>query len=182
LTSIPLLEFTSTWKYPVHLAGGDARRRAESMILCGHRARRRLRRRACLEDATFCWRGSGRPRPLELRPSATADSTSNKPPRTATEGGQHHRRWSWVGACALWSWWWVAPLSSSRRARWVASGVGVILFSLSFGCQKIGSPCASFGPCLRSSAVIVRCSPLQRKPKRLSQQNWGGRVRARWWW
>ena len=31
------------------------------MILCGHRARRRLRRRACLEDATFCWRGSGRP-------------------------------------------------------------------------------------------------------------------------
>ena len=78
----------------VHLAGGDARRRAESMILCGHRARRRLRRRACLEDATFCWRGSGRPRPLELRPSATADSTSNKPPRTATGGGKHHRRWS----------------------------------------------------------------------------------------
>ena len=49
------------------------------MILCGHRARRRLRRRVYLEDATFCWRGSGRPRPLELRPSATADSTSNKP-------------------------------------------------------------------------------------------------------
>ena len=56
------------------------------------------------------------------------------------------------------------------------------MFSLSFGCQKIGSPCASFGPCLRSSAVIVRCSPLQRKPKRLSQQNWVGRMRARWWW
>ena len=64
----------------------------------------------------------------------------------------------------------------------MASGVGVILFSLSFGCQKIGSPCGSFGPCLRSSAVIVRCSPLQRRPKRLSQQNWGGRMRARWWW
>ena len=31
------------------------------MVLCGHRARRRLRRRACLEDATFCWRGSGCP-------------------------------------------------------------------------------------------------------------------------
>ena len=43
----------------------------------------------------------------------------------------------------------------------MASGVGVILFSLSFGCQIFGSPCGSFGPCLRSSAVIVRCSPLQ---------------------
>ena len=71
---------------------------------------------------------------------------------------------------------------TAARQDCVSWCVGVILFSLSFGCQKIGSPCGSFGPCLRSSAVIVRCSPLQRRPKRLSQQNWGGRVRARWWW
>ena len=52
------------------------------------------RRRSFLEDATFCLRGSGRARPLELRPSATTDATSNEPPRAATGGGQHHRRWS----------------------------------------------------------------------------------------
>ena len=97
------------------------------MILCGHRARRRLRRRACLEDATFCWRGSGRPRPLELRPSATADSTSNKPPRAATG----HRR----GAAP-------SPVELSRRMCFVVMMVScAVIFISASEVSGVGGRC-----------------------------------------
>ena len=148
------------------------------MILCGHRARRRLRRRACLEDATFCWRGSGRPRPLELRPSATADSTSNTPTRTGCRGAPlptpmelsvRMHVLTMVGSSV------VISASATKVSGIEERRVSVLR---AVWLSKFGPPCSSFGAPLWSFAFVVRCLPLFNTPRRPFKQNGGGRVSA----